>query len=109
MRFITLMTVNLSLLLACPGVSLGQKVLAENPFYLRSDNRLQVALNVQGEHANLAQIVASLRQATGLELNIDGNLQHHQPDFGVIQPSNTGFRAWQLMEMIAKKDLENGY
>jgi hypothetical protein len=87
----------------------GQRVLDENPFYLRSDERLQVRLNVDAEHPKLAQIVAKLRDATKLELVVDETLNNHDPDFGHIQPSKSGYFAWQLMEMVAKKDLQRGY
>jgi len=97
------------LLLVNAGLARGQKVLEENPYYLRADKRLQVTLNVEAEHPKLAQIVASLRDVTGLDLTVDASLQDHEPDYGVILPSKKGYHAWQLMEMVAKRGLEYGY
>ena len=37
------------------------------------------------------------------------SLQAHNPDYGVILPSQPGYHAWQLMEMVAKRDLQQGY
>src|ERR1700687_3879965 len=99
----------LTLLLVGAGQSPGQKVLDENPYYLRSDPRLQVTLNVESRTPTIAQIIASLREATGLDLTVDPSLQNHQPDYGVLQHSQRGFHAWQLMEMVAQRNMERGY
>ncbi|HEY7158549.1 MAG TPA: hypothetical protein VH575_31685 [Gemmataceae bacterium] len=85
-----------------------QKTLKENPYYLRADKKLQVSLNVEADHPKLSQVIAKLREATGLDIAIDDSLQNHDPNFGHIQTSKRGYRAWQIMEMVAKKDLQNG-
>jgi len=87
----------------------AQKVLDENPYYLRADPKLQVSLNVEADHPKLSQIVAKLRDVTGLDIEVDGGLQEHAPDYGVIQPSKGGYYAWQIMELVARKDLQHGY
>lgn len=89
--------------------SAAQKVLEENPYYLRADESLQVSFNLETDRPKLLQIVAKLREATGLEIGVASNLADHDPDFGKIQPSKKGYRAWQLMEMVARKELQNGY
>jgi hypothetical protein len=99
----------LAVLLASAGFSPGQKILEENPYYLRADPRLQVSLNVEAEHPKIAQIIAKLCDATGLVLTVDSDLKDHQPDYGVILPSKKGYHAWQLMEMVAQRDLKRGY
>jgi hypothetical protein len=87
----------------------AQKILEENPYYLRADKKLQVSLRMEANHPKLSQIIAALHDATGLDIAIDERLQGHDPDFGYIQPSRHGYHAWQIMEMIAKKDLQHGY
>lgn len=109
MRSIVGIVLSLLAQLSVAELSLGQKVLKENPYYLRGDARLQVFLNVEPEHPTLSQIIARLHEATGLDLTIAENLRHHQPDYGHIQPSTPGYRAWQIMEMVSKRKLEDGH
>jgi prepilin-type N-terminal cleavage/methylation domain-containing protein/prepilin-type processing-associated H-X9-DG protein len=99
----------LALLLLCASRAPAQKILKENPYYLRSDERLQALLNVEAEHPKLSQVVAQLRGATGLDVEVGESLHEHDPDFGYIQPSKNGYHAWQIMELVAKKDLQGGY
>ncbi|HEY7428206.1 MAG TPA: hypothetical protein VH682_28490 [Gemmataceae bacterium] len=87
----------------------AKKILEENPYYLRADKRLQVSFNVESKHPKLARIIAKLRETTGLDIAVDENLHDHDPDYGYIQPGKGGYYAWQIMEMVAKKDLQNGY
>ena len=109
MRFVRRTVLVLLVVLAGADLASGQKILEENPYYLRADPRLQVTLNVEAEHPKLAQIIAKLRDATGLGLAVDSDLKDHQPDYGVIQSSKNGYHAWQLMEMVAKRDMIRGY
>ena len=87
----------------------AQKVLEEKPYYLRADKRLWVTLNVEPDHPKLAQIVAQLGAATGLSIAVDRSLDNHAPDYGYIQPSKRGYYAWQIMEMVDRKDLQKGF
>src|SRR5262245_49297407 len=109
MRFAAGMVLVLTTLVVSAATARGQEVLEENPYYLRSDPQLQVRLNLDTERPKLAHIVAKLRDATGLELTVDESLSDHDPDFDSIQPSQNGYRAWQLMELVAEKDLQSGY
>jgi hypothetical protein len=109
MRSVAAMALALVAELACASLALGQKILKENPYYLRSDSRLQVSLHLEAEHPKLAHILARLHDATGLDIAVAENLQDHDPDFGYVQPSKQGYYAWQIMEMVAKQDLPNGY
>jgi hypothetical protein len=99
----------LATLLVGAGSSHAQQGLQENPYHLRSDERLQVRLNLDTERPKLPEIIAKLREVTQLDLAVDESLSGHDPYFGTIQPSENGFRAWQLMEMVAKRDLQKGY
>lgn len=109
MRFAAGMGIVLTLLVPVAVCAQGPRVLDENPYYLRSDPRLQVRLNLDSDHPRLGDIVATLHDATGLVLTVDEGLGNHNPDFGSIQHSKSGYRAWQLMEMVARKGLQNGY
>jgi hypothetical protein len=87
----------------------AQAVLKENSYYLRVDRRLQVRLNVEARHPKLSHILARLSEATGLEMTVTSQRQDHEPDVGHIQPSKKGYYAWQLMELVARKELQQGY
>lgn len=105
----TLIGLALAWALAAVGSAIGQKIVEEQPYYLRHDKRLHVRLNLDVETPKLAHVVEKLRQATGLDLTVDEALSDHAPDFGVIQHSKAGWQAWQLMELVAQKDLQKGY
>jgi len=78
-----------------------------DPFELRRDRRLAVLVIVGGDKPKLEEILQSLRGATGLLLTVADNLADHEPDFGKV---NLGAhpRAWQVMEMVAHRQLRNG-
>ncbi len=109
MRSATRMVFGLAVLLAGAPRAPAQEIRKEKPYYLRRDEQLQAALNVEADHPKLSHIIVRLREATGLDIEVSSGLAHHDPDFGHVQPSKKGYRAWQLMEMIARRDLQIGH
>ncbi len=79
-----------------------------NTNYLRADARLQARVQVDPDRPSLTHILGRLREATGLDLTLDQNLQDHRPRFGRVQPARRGYLAWQLLELVAEKGLEGG-
>ena len=94
-------------LLLTTGWAVGQEP-PRNTNYLREHPALQVRVKVQTKQPSLEHLIAQLHEATGLQFELDDNLKQHQPDFGQLMPSKKGFRAWQIMEMIADTDLDDG-
>ena len=109
MRFAVELILVLSGALIGGSLTRGQEIRKENPFYLRNDKKLQVYINIEPDHPKLAQIIADLSEATGLFIAVDEHLRNHDPDFGYVQSCNPGYHAWQIMEILAKKDLLDGF
>ena len=75
-------------------------------FYLRRNPALQVPIKLVEDDPKLPDILKRLRQATGLSLELDGNLGEHAPDFGSVQLDTVP--AFSVMELVAATDLEGG-
>jgi hypothetical protein len=74
---------------------------------LLQDKRLHAIVHVEPERPSVAHVLRRLKEATGLDMEIDPELEKHVPDLGYISPSAKGYPAWQLMEHLAKIEIEN--
>lgn len=79
----------------------------ERPVNLRGDPRLKSLVALADARPKLAVLLDELRGATRLELTLAEQLAGHNPDFGVISTKNP-YYAWQLMNLIAEKELRDG-
>ena len=56
----------------------------------------------------VAHILQRIQEATGAEMTIAPELEKHLPDLGYIEQGKKGNYAWQLMEIVAKREIANG-
>jgi hypothetical protein len=81
---------------------------AGGKFSLRADPRLRRVLHRLPATPSLPDLLARLRQATGLRFDVSEELSGHTPDLGYLQPSDRGYYCWQVMEIIQASQLEGG-
>jgi hypothetical protein len=79
-----------------------------DPLYLRRDPKLQVVVEIEERGAKLSVLLQRMNRATGLTLTLDANLVNHRPDLGFVQSSKQGYRAYDVMGIIERAQLENG-
>lgn len=76
---------------------------SKNPM-LRADKRLTPMINVSMRLPTVAEIFARVKDASGVELELSPELKNHAPYLGYLEK---GFPCWGLMEILAKKELED--
>jgi hypothetical protein len=75
---------------------------------LRLDKRLAVPVDFNLKSPTIAHMLERIQAATGLEIVLSKELEGHAPSMGSFQPGPKGFMAWQLMESLRLRQLENG-
>lgn len=78
-----------------------------DPLSLRRDARLAAEVSIVATEIRLTEVLKPLQNATGLALSIDPVLRAHDPVFEHIQIKKGP--AWAVMEMTARKHLEDGH
>ena len=78
----------------------------EHPY--RRDKRLNVYVQVEPKRPSVAHVIGRIKEATGVVIEMSPELVHHAPDLGYISPHPKGVFAWQLMDHLGKKDIDNG-
>jgi hypothetical protein len=77
-------------------------------FPLRGDPRLSARIMDLPTLPTFASMLEKIEKATGLKLTLDKNLENHRPELGNFQGGKNGWIAWQLMEVIEKRQLKDG-
>ena len=75
-------------------------------FPLRVDAKLQHTFTLNEKEPELRELLNRLGEATDLRFTLADNLAKHEPYFGKVSLGLA--KAWQVMELIAYVDLENG-
>jgi hypothetical protein len=79
-----------------------------DPHPLTKDKRLYAMVQVLPKRPSVAHLLRRMKEATGLEMEVEPGLELHVPDLGYLSPGPKGFFAWQLMEHLAKIEIDNG-
>jgi hypothetical protein len=77
---------------------------ADHP--LRQDKRLYALVQIEPSRPAVGHVLRRIKAATGVEVVTSPELENHVPDLGFITPSPKGYLAWQLMEHLAKIEIE---
>jgi len=70
------------------------------------DLRVRARVTVVEREPKLADLLARLAKATGVELTLASNILYHSPDLGAITLRDVG--AYTIMELVASADLDGG-
>ncbi len=81
---------------------------APNDFAMRLDKRLNAFVQIEPNNPPVPHIVERIKEATGLDIELSPELKNHDPLLGQFQGGPKGFLAWQLMEVLRSREIDNG-